>query len=180
MKKILLFIATFFIFTSTLFASPAIDITKMSISDIQDAVDKGLINYEQLTQLYLDRIDEYSDTYNSISYVNEDAISIAKELDLEYVKSGRRSMLYGIPVIVKDNIDVLGFPTTASSRALKDNYPTSDALIIKRLKEAGAIIIAKGRMSEFAFSATESYNSYGNVYNAYDVTQLEHQVLLLI
>lgn len=168
MKKIIL-ILFLLLFPSPIQAkSAAYDVTTMSIAEIQEAVEAGVINYEMLTEIYLERIAFYNDSYNAVSFINKDAVDQARKLDLEYQKTGRRSSLHGIPVIVKDNIDVVGFPTNASSRVLVSNYPKKNAVIVQKLLDAGAIVIAKGRMHEFALSSLNSYNSYGNVYNALD------------
>jgi amidase len=71
----------------------------------------------------------------------------ARAIDEEIRRHGRRSPLHGIPVLLKDNIDAVGFPTTACSLSLKDNYPAQDAEIVRRLKEAGALILGKANLS---------------------------------
>jgi Asp-tRNA(Asn)/Glu-tRNA(Gln) amidotransferase A subunit family amidase len=147
----------------------AIDITTLNVYEIQDAIDKGYLTYELLTRLYLDRINEYDKKYNALISINEKAIEQAKQLDQEYKKNGRRSLLHGIPVIVKDNIDYKDLPTTAGTIALKDSYPFNNAAIVDNLINAGCIILGKSNMSEFAFSAYSSYSSYGNVRNAYNL-----------
>ena len=88
---------------------------------------------------YLERIKKYNDQYNALITINENAINEAKELDKERQNGNIKSSIHGIPIIVKENIDVLGTATTAGSKALSDNYPNEDALIIQKLKEAGAM-----------------------------------------
>lgn len=146
-----------------------IDLNKMNIYEIQDSVDKGYINYETIMKIYLERIEEYNEKYNAIITLNENALEEAKKMDLEYQKNGRKSYLHGLPILVKDNIDVKGMPTTAGTKALKNNYPKENAPIIQKLIDAGAIIIGKTNMSEFAFNATDSFSSYGHVHNAFDL-----------
>lgn len=167
MKKLLLLllIIPFKVFALT---ESVVNIDNLSIMEIQEYVDKGYLTYEQIVNIYLDRIDVYNDKYNAIITVNEDAIEEAKKLDLEYQETGRRSLLHGIPILVKDNIDVKGLPTTNGTKALLDSYPFEDAAIIKKLRDSGAIIIAKANMDEFAFNASFSHSSFGYVYNAYD------------
>ncbi len=169
-KKKIILIITLFIFTTNVnaYTESVIDITKMDITSIQESVDKGLLTYTQLIQLYLERIDEYDDKYNSIITINKNALIEAQKLDEEYQKTGRRSLIFGIPIIVKDNIDVKGMPTTAGAKALADSYPKENAKIIQNLIDKGAIIIAKTNMSEFAFEAIRSMSSYGTVKNAYN------------
>ena len=144
-----------------------IDITKQDLSSLSYYLEEGVISSETLVNLYLERIKEYSD-YNAIISINNNAINEAKQLDEERTSGHIRSKIHGIPIIVKDNIDVFGMPTTAGAASLKDNYPQTDATVIAKLKEAGAIILAKSNMSEFAISASSSRSSYGTVKNAYN------------
>lgn len=146
----------------------SVDLTKMNIYEIQEAVDDGYLTYEKIMQIYLDRIEEYNDKYNAIRYLNENALEEARKADEEYQKNGRKSMLHGLPILVKDNIDVKGMPTTAGTKALADNIPKENAPAVQKIVDAGGIIIGKTNMSEFALSAYNSYSSYGSVYNAYN------------
>ena len=147
-----------------------INILNMSIEEIQQSVDLGIINYETIAKIYLERIQEYNDEFMAIISVNENIVEQAKKLDEKYKQSGRTSMLYGIPIILKDNIDYVGLPTTAGAKGLKDNFPKQNATIVQNLLDAGVLIIGKANMSEFAFSARTSSSSYGTVKNAYDTT----------
>ncbi|MDD3392324.1 MAG: amidase [Bacilli bacterium] len=119
--------------------------------------------------LYLERIDAYNEQYNAIISINEDALDMARECDILYQENGRTSLLFGIPIIIKDNIDYTVLPTTGGSLALADSYPLTNATIVQNLLDAGAIIIGKSNMSEFPFSANSSLSSYGHVKNAYDL-----------
>ena len=145
-----------------------VDITKMSITELSNALDKGYLTSELLVTLYLERIEAYDDKFNAINQINENALEEAKALDKERNEGNVRSILHGIPIVVKTNIDVEGLATTAGAKALEDNYPIEDAEAIKKLKEAGAIILANTNMSEFAFSAGNSNSSYGRVGNAFN------------
>ena len=146
-----------------------IDITNETVTSLSKALNEEIITSEQLINIYLERINEYNAQYNALITINENAINEAKELDKERQNGNIKSSIHGIPIIVKDNIDVLGTATTAGSKALSDNYPNEDALIIQKLKEAGAIIIAKANMSKFAFYASSSSSDYGTVKNAYNL-----------
>ncbi len=169
-KSFILFLILFFSLITNVFglSKAPIDITTTTISELEDYLIKGYIISEQLVNLYLDRINTYNDKYNAILFINENAINEAKELDEKLASGDTLGPLHGIPIVVKTNIDVKGLATTAGSKALKDNYPNNDATVIKKLKDAGAIIIATTNMSEFAFSAGNSYSSYGQVLNAYN------------
>ncbi|MBR6689296.1 MAG: amidase [Clostridia bacterium] len=145
-----------------------IDILEMSILEIQNAVDLGLIDYETIARIYLERIEEYNDEFKAVISVNENIVEQAKKCDEEYAKNGRKSELFGIPIILKDNIDYVGLPTTAGAKGLADNYPKTNAKITQNLVDVGALIIGKANMSEFAFSAAISKSSYGTVKNAYN------------
>ena len=145
-----------------------IDITQMSLTELSEALEQKLITSEELVELYLDRINEYDKNYQSIISVNKNALLEAKKLDEERASGSVRTPLHGIPIVVKDNIDVKDLPTTGGAKALKDNYPKANAFVIQKLVDAGAIIIAKTNMSEFAFYASSSNSSYGRVKNAFN------------
>lgn len=145
-----------------------IDITQTSIEDLSDALEKGYITSELLVKLYLERIDAYDEQFNAIREINPHALEEAQKLDIERQKGNIRSPLHGIPILVKTNIDVFGIPTTAGAKSLEDNYPKSDAAVIKKLRDAGAIILGSTNMSEFAFQAIASKSSYGTVKNAFN------------
>ena len=145
-----------------------VDLTNLTIIDIQDYVDKGVFSYEDLVRVYIDRIEEYDDEYNSILSLNEEAINIAKKLDKEREENGIRSLVHGIPILVKDNIDYAGMATTGGTKALSDSIPNTNAKAISYLVDKGAIILGKTNMSELALSVQNSYSSYGYVRNAYN------------
>lgn len=170
MKKIVVLLACFLILitpTSALTIAP-LDVRYNDINDLTRAMDAGIINSEQLVNIYLERINEYNDDFKAITFINENAISEAKKLDNERSEGKIKGILHGIPIIVKTNIDVKGLATTAGAKALANNMPNSDAEVVNRLKNAGAIILATTNMSEFAFSARDSVSSYGTVKNAYN------------
>lgn len=150
------------------YSEAPIDILDLSITEIQEYIDDGIITYELLTRLYLDRIEAYDSNYNSIISVNEEAINQAKLLDLEYKETGRRSELHGIPVILKDNIDYVLMPTTGGTKALSDSYPNKNASVVDKIINAGGIIIAKANMDQFAFTSYQTLSSFGTTKNAYN------------
>ncbi len=170
MKLVKIALISFLLFPISVFASTkaVVDITSMSITDLADALEKGYLTSELLVTLYLERIETYDNEFNAINTINENALEEARTLDEERENGHVRSLLHGIPIVVKTNIDVRNLPTTAGAKALSDNIPLEDALAIKKLKEAGAIILASTNMSEFAFSAGNSNSSYGRVRNAFN------------
>mgnify|MGYP000581683051 FL=1 len=168
-KKIFILFLILIPFNVFALTKAPIDITKETVASLSKALNEEIITSEQLINIYLERINEYNAQYNALITINENAINEAKELDKERQNGNIKSSIHGIPIIVKDNIDVLGTATTAGSKALSDNYPNEDALIIQKLKDAGAIIIAKANMSKFAFYASSSSSDYGTVKNAYNL-----------
>lgn len=142
-----------------------------TINDINKAFDADALTSEGLTRLYLNRIEEYDDTLNSLIAVNPNALSIAKALDVERQTTGPRSPLHGIPIILKDNFDAFDLPTTGGSVALAGSIPPDDAFITQKLRDAGAIILAKGNLDEWAHGGSPGggYSSAGgqtlNPYN---------------
>lgn len=124
-----------------------------TVADINAAFDAGALTSQQLTQLYLNRIEAYDQqgpNLNSIISISPNALQTAAALDLERQTTGPRSPLHGIPVILKDNYDTFDLPTTAGSIVLDGSIPPDDAFTVKKLRDAGAIILAKANMSEFA------------------------------
>lgn len=161
-----------FVFT----ALPALSITftleEATVTSINAAYDAKIINAQQLVQLYLNRIDAYDKqgpTINSIISLNPNALSTAAALDLERQLTGSRSPLHGIPVLLKDNFNTSDLPTTAGVRALENFTPPSDAFQVQKLRDAGAIILGKVNLSEFAFSGSTSISSLGGeTLNSFD------------
>jgi Asp-tRNA(Asn)/Glu-tRNA(Gln) amidotransferase A subunit family amidase len=112
--------------------------------------------------MYLDRIEAYDKkgpSLNALVVVNPNALANADALDTRFANSGFVGPLQCVPMIIKDNYDVVGFPTTAGSLSLKDSMPPRDAFQIRRLREAGALVLAKSNMAEFATSPYETIGS---------------------
>ncbi|HCD89533.1 MAG TPA: amidase, partial [Algoriphagus sp.] len=120
-----------------------ISLEELTISQIHEAYKNGDYTAEDLVRAYIYRIEENDSAINSISEINPVAIGRARALDAEFAATGNLRPLHGIPVIVKDNINTIGLPTSAGALALKDFYPETDAFIIQKLEEAGAIVLAK-------------------------------------
>lgn len=126
----------------------------MNINDIHQQMKNKQLTSEQLVKFYLDRIEKYDHNgvqLNSVVQLNNQAITQAKALDQYFVEHGFKGKLHGIPVLLKDNIDTLdGMANTAGSTALANNFPKDEAFLVKQLKEAGAIILGKTNLSEWA------------------------------
>lgn len=151
-----------------------LDLMDASIAELTEAMENGTLTSEELVQMYIDRINAYDDSLNlnSIISINPNALEEAKELDQERAEGNIKGKLHGIPIIVKDNYDVEGMATSAGAAALKDSIAPDDAYVVKKLKEEGAIILAKANMSEFAYSGSNSRSALGGtVHNAYDNTR---------
>src|SRR5688572_31937171 len=122
------------------------DLSTATIADINAAMDANALDSEKLVGLYLKRIDAYDKKgpkLNAVITLNKNALAEARALDAERKSKGRRSALHGIPIVVKDLIDVAGMPTTAGFKPFGAPVPLRDAAIVTKLKAAGAIIIAK-------------------------------------
>jgi len=149
------------------------DVMDATIEDIHDAYRSGRLTTRALVQQYLDRIkayDQQGPRINSIITVNPKALEEADRLDALFKTSGLVGPLHGIPVLMKDQVDVAGLPTTLGSVVMKDYIPTRDAFVVEKLKKAGAIILAKTTLGEWA--AGDSYGSlFGETRNPYDVTR---------
>lgn len=145
-----------------------------TITEINQAFDAGTLTSEELTQLYLNRIEAYDlnePGINSLITVNPNALATARELDRQRATTGARSPLYGIPIILKDNYDTADLPTTGGSDVLTGSIPPDDAFTVQQLTDAGAIVLGKANMSEFALSSGRlGYSSAGGLtLNPYDL-----------
>ena len=146
-----------------------INLQELTIQSIHRAFKDGEYNSQELVSAYLERIQELDTSINAINAINPDALTIAKELDDEYQRTKILRPLHGIPVIVKNNINTKGLETTAGARALQKFIPDKDAYIISKLVDAGAIILAKSNMAEWAFTPWGSFSSTnGATLNAYN------------
>ena len=154
-------------------AQRTIDLDAATIADVNAALSKGHLTSERLVQLFLARIqafDRQGPMLRSVIAVNPKAIETARALDAERKSKGPRSPLHGIPIVLKDNIDTADMPTTGGSVMLEGSIPPDDAFVVKKLRAAGAVIIAKANLSEFASAATHS-SLGGQILNPHDLTR---------
>ncbi len=150
------------------------NLLEASIESIQQAMNSGSLTAVQLTQYYLDRIaayDQQGTGLNSIRVLNDDALKQAAALDDERSRQGARSMLHGIPILVKDNYETKGMPTTVGSVLFKGFAPDRDAHLVSKLKNAGALLLGKTNMQEFAYGITNVGSIHGFTRNPYDPTR---------
>jgi len=157
--------------------APAFQVEEATIADIHQAMEEGRITAEELVQSYLDRIEAYDRQgpyLNSIITVSEHALGRARELDAAFAESGFTGPLHGIPVIVKDNYDTHDLPTTNGTLAFRGAIPPDDAYQVRKLREAGAIVLAKSNLAEFASSGAFTLSSVlpGYSRNPYDPTRV--------
>jgi amidase len=156
---------------------PTPDLSEATIADLHDQIQRGALSSESITAWYLDRIrriDQAGPTLRSVIEINPDALTIARALDEEWQRSGPRGPLHGIPVLLKANIDTADrMKTSAGSLALIGHIPPQDAFVVQRLRDAGAVILGKANLSEWAnFRSTRSSSGWssagGQTGNAYD------------
>lgn len=144
-------------------ASTTAWIEELSIRDLQKGYDEKKYTIEQVVRTYVDRIeaiDKNGPALNSVIMINPDALDIARALDRELAEGKKRGPLHGVPVMLKDNIDTHDkMPATAGSLALKNNYPAKDSYLAMKLREAGAVIIGKTNLSEWANFRSETSSS---------------------
>ena len=146
------------------------DLLTASVADIQAAVDSGKLTYERLVELYLSRIEAYDRNgpkLNAVVALNPKAREVARELDRERASRGRRSLLHGIPIAVKDTVDVRDITSAGGNLALKGTFPKYDATVVKKLRDAGAIIFFKANLDEFNLGA-QGISTFGPTGNPYD------------
>ncbi|MEO1396045.1 MAG: amidase family protein [Cyanobacteria bacterium J06634_5] len=145
-----------------------------TIAEISQAFESGLLTSEQLVQLYLDRIatyDQQGPALNAIITLNPEALETAIALDQERQQQGPRGPLHGIPVLLKDNIDTADLPTSAGAFVLEDLLPPDDAYVVQELRDAGAIILGKTNLDEFARNVQGVSALGGQTLNPYDFTR---------
>lgn len=152
-------------------AAPGFEVSEASISDLQRAMTERRTTSVQLVDAYLARIAAYDTqgpALNAMLRLNPRARADAAALDDERQRGTVRGPLHGIPIILKDNYDTKGWATSAGSLALATNIPAEDAFIVRRLREAGAVIIGKSNMHELAAGITNISSFGGQTRNPYD------------
>jgi amidase len=154
----------------------SIQLVEAGVPELQLALRSRLITSEQLVQMYLNRIAAYDHAgplLNSFIHINANALEEARARDRDRHRGRAHGPLFGIPVLLKDNIDTADMPTTAGSVALAGSIPPNDAFITEKLRAAGAIILGKATLTEFAnfiaIGMPSGYSSLGGYgFNAYD------------
>ncbi|HVG89914.1 MAG TPA: amidase, partial [Alphaproteobacteria bacterium] len=147
-------------------AAPASDATWLSLSEASRLIRDKKISSVELTQSCLKRIERLNPKLNAfITVTAESALAQAREADAETQHGHWRGPLHGIPIALKDLFDTAGVKTTAASGLFKDRVPAQDAEIVRRLKDAGTVLLGKLNMHEFAYGGSTVISYYGPVHN---------------
>jgi len=171
MKKVAILIIALLVTLRPVFGATTIDLDAATIADINAAFAAGTLTAEELVQRCLARIRSYDregPSLHAVLAINPRAIETARALDAERKAKGPRSALHGIPVVLKDNYNTADLPTTGGSVLLEGSIPPADAFLVKKLRDAGAIILAKLNMSEFAMPPAQS-SLGGPILNPHDL-----------
>ncbi|WAC09462.1 amidase [Dyadobacter pollutisoli] len=143
------------------------DLSEMSVAELQRKMKSGVLTSQGITSFYLDQIaklDKKGPKLNAVIEINPDALSIAEAMDRERKAGKTRGPMHGIPILIKDNIDTADkMQTTAGSLALAGNVAGNDAFVVKKLREAGAVILGKTNLSEWAnFRSTRASSGWSS------------------
>jgi amidase len=150
------------------------ELMEATIADIHDAYRHGQLTCRELVQQYLDRIaayDQQGPSLKALITVNPRALEVADELDRQHKLSGLTGPLHGIPIILKDNYDTFDMPTTGGNTAMRHSVPPTDAFTVDKMRKAGALILAKANLQEFARGGNSLSSLGGQVLNPYDLTR---------
>jgi len=157
-------------------SAQTIDVVELTAADVQAGYATGRFTAVELTRAFLERIERFEPRYNAFISMNPDALADAARLDAEYARQGPRGPLHGVPIVIKDNIDAAGLVTTAGWAGFSevtggvDLLPDRDADVVVRLRDAGAIILGKTNLPDFALDGTRTRSSVaGETLNPYHV-----------
>jgi len=148
------------------------DLLKLTIGQLLGKLNAGEISSVEVTKAVLNRINERKEYNAYITVCDEQALSAAQKSDERRAKGDSLGLLEGVPIAVKDNISTSGILTTCASAFLSNYTPVFDATVVKKLREAGAVIVGKTNMDEFAMGSTNRNSYYGAVLNAVDPTRV--------
>ena len=150
-----------------------IDLTEMTVEKVHQGFASGAFTSESLTQAYLDRIAEYNQAYNAIVFFNESALADARAIDKRRAAGEKLGPLAGVPVVVKEAMDMKGFPTTGgwellySKKGGVDLYPETDAPVVARMRQADAVILGKTNIPVLSHTGSHANGSWaGSTYNS--------------
>ena len=144
------------------------DVVEASVRDVQQAILTDRTTCRMVVEAHLDRIEAYEDRINAITVLNPNALTRADSIDAAVAAGEQLGALFCVPMLVKDNFDTHDMVTTGGSIALRESIPPDDAFMVRRIREAGAIVIAKTNMAEWAFSPRQTVSSsFDTTRNAY-------------
>jgi Asp-tRNA(Asn)/Glu-tRNA(Gln) amidotransferase A subunit family amidase len=149
----------------------AFDPFEKTIRELQDGMRRKEITSAELVRFYLDRIARYDPQVNAVLFLNPRALDDARALDAERLRGRARGPLHGIPILLKDNFETKDMPTTGGCLALQGLVPKDDAFQVKRLREAGAVLLGKVNLHELALGLTTVSSFGGQTRNPYDLTR---------
>src|SRR3989442_3117571 len=149
------------------------DLHFLSISELSELIRTKKVSPVEVTRAILDRLEKFNPTLNAYITVTRDlAMKSAQEAESEIQQKKWRGPLHGVPIGVKDLFDTAGIRTTAGSAVFKDRVPGQDAEVIRKLKAAGAVLVGKTNMHEFAYGGSSLVTAFGGVHNAWDLGRI--------
>ena len=149
------------------------DLATLTLKQASDLIARSDVSPVELTNACLARIDRYDRQINAfITVTREQALAVARDMEAELRRGARRGPLHGIPIALKDNIDTAGIPTTAASGVFEDRVPTEDADVVARLQKAGAVMLGKLNLHEFALGGTSAVTYFGPVHNPWSLDRV--------
>jgi aspartyl-tRNA(Asn)/glutamyl-tRNA(Gln) amidotransferase subunit A len=144
-----------------------------SIAEVSERLQQKEISPVEITRACLERIEKLNPALNAfITVMGESALAEARRAEAEILRGEWRGALHGVPVALKDLIDTAGVRTTAASALYKDRVPEQDAEVVRRLRQAGAVIVGKNNLHEFAYGASSLVSYFGDVHNPWDVGRI--------
>src|SRR6202521_2639607 len=159
--------------TNPVSGGPSDDLTKLSIREVSDLIRKKKVSPVELTTACLARIDRFNPPLNVfITITAESALAQAREAEAEVKRGNWRGPLHGVPIALKDLFDTAGVRTTAGSGVFKDRVPEQDAEVVRRLRAAGAVLLGKLNMHEFAYGGTSVATYFGAVHNPWKLDRI--------
>lgn len=148
-------------------------LTRLDITQLAPQLRAKQISPVEVTEAYLQRIDRLNPLLNAyITVMPDQALAAARAAEAEIARGVYRGPLHGVPIGIKDLFDVAGVPNTMGSKILRNNLPATDATLVRKLKDAGAIVLGKQNLHEFAFGITSENPHYGPVRNPWNVDRV--------
>jgi len=149
------------------------DLAALTLKGASEQLRRRAVSAVELTQACLKRIETHNPTLNAfITVTAEQALATAREMDAERLRGRWRGPLHGIPIALKDNMDTAGIRTTAASELFRDRVPSEDAEVVRRLKAAGAILVGKTNLHEFAYGGSSTVSYFGPVRNPWALERI--------